>query len=373
LAAEAKAKAEQEEQARLAAEAQAKAEQEEQERLAAEAKVKAEQEEQARLAAEANAKEEQEEQERLAAEADKVQNEETSVAINPNDDIGKQMVSIENATNNTKEKQEELLSKLIEAVDSKNQDLIDLKEENDLGDQGIFMEPKPFKSVSAENKAIEALIADLDAVIEARSKEIKQLETLNEQRQEVDTIVLDEVYLYYQKKLNTLKVEQAEATRAKAELVSRLESINEATEIERKRRIKRAAYNNEEDRYQQDRAVLKSIIDNTPMSSTPLKSEDFDFGEELGSNIQILKNVNNIDSGFYVVVAVHNDTAKRDEFLRKAVAAGQSNIDFFFDVNTSKYYIYYKKLNSINEANEEFKSRGSRSYNGKLSIVKIEN
>ncbi|MGB0723336.1 MAG: FHA domain-containing protein, partial [Gammaproteobacteria bacterium] len=61
-AAEAKAKTEAEEQARLAAEADAKAEAEEQARLAAEADAKAEAEEKARLAAEADTKAEAEEQ-----------------------------------------------------------------------------------------------------------------------------------------------------------------------------------------------------------------------------------------------------------------------------------------------------------------------
>ena len=33
----------------------------------------------------------------------------------------------------------------------------ELKEENDLSDKGIFKEPKPFKSIADENKAIETL------------------------------------------------------------------------------------------------------------------------------------------------------------------------------------------------------------------------
>ena len=110
----------------------------------------------------------------------------------------------------------------------------------------------------------------------------------------------------------------------------------------------------------------------TPVSNEPLEPEHFDSGELL-SNIQILKDVNNVDNGYYLVIAVHRDVAKRDEFLRKAVAAGESNIDFFFDVNTSKYYIYYQKFDYIDTANEALKSKGSQPYNTNMSVVKIEN
>nr|WP_231590853.1 signal recognition particle-docking protein FtsY [Grimontia sp. AD028] len=70
MAAEAEAKAEVEEQARLAAEAEAKAQAEEAARVAAEAEAQAQAEEQARLAAEAEAKAQAEEEARLAAEAE---------------------------------------------------------------------------------------------------------------------------------------------------------------------------------------------------------------------------------------------------------------------------------------------------------------
>jgi hypothetical protein len=266
----------------------------------------------------------------------------------------------------------DLLDRFRAAVASKDKDLKDLKEENDLGDQGIFTEPKPFKSVTAENNAIETLKSDLDEVIDTRAKRIKELEDLYEDER-VAGIENDTVYLFYQKTLKQLKAEQAKAIQTKTELTSTLKDINEATEFERKRRIKRAAFNNEEDRLVQDKAALRIIKQNTEVSSTPIKEDDFDFGEEQSGNIQILKNVNNAEEGYYLILAVHNDVAKRDDFLTKVVASGQADIDFFFDVNTSKYYIYYQKFETIEQANAALKSKGSKPYNGKLSIVKIEN
>ncbi|MCF1191876.1 PorP/SprF family type IX secretion system membrane protein [Mangrovimonas sp. AS39] len=372
LAAEAQAQAQAEEQARLAAEAlaQAQAEAEEQARLAAEAQAQAEAEEQARLAAEAQAQAEAEEQARLAAEA---QNEKELTPPAINNQLGDAMEAARKNTEASKKEQDELLNKLREAVAVKDQDLKDLKRENDLSEQGIYQDPKPFKSATEENRKIEGIKADLNRQITARNEEIRRLETLYDQIQETDTIQLDEMVLFYKKEIKKLKSEQMVAVQAKADLESQLETIKIATDYEKKRRIKRAVYNNDEDRYQQDRAALKRIRENTAMSDSELEPEDLDFGEERSSNIQILKNIKGVDNGYYAILAVHDDVAKRDEFLRKVVAYGRDDIDFFFDVNTNKYYIYYQKFDDIQSANKAVSSKGSQPYNNKISLVKIEN
>ncbi|GGH42986.1 hypothetical protein GCM10011364_14860 [Mangrovimonas yunxiaonensis] len=369
LAAEAKAKAEAEEQARLAAEAKAKAEAEEQARLAAEAKAKAAAEEQARLAAEAKAKAAAEEQARLAAEAEEQAKNTVPVAT---DDLAKSMSVLAKSAEASRKAQSDLLSKLQDAVDVKDQDLKDLKRENDLSEQGIYLEPKPFKSTTAENRKIEAIKADLENTIQSRSQAIKELKRLQDERQEIDTIRMDEVSLFYQKALKKLNAEQSQAIQAKTALEARLETINIATEYERKRRIKRALYKNEEDRFAQDRASLQVIKQNAPSTPQTLTVEDFDFGERRDNSIQILKNVTKAEKGYYLVLAVHSNVAKRDDFLTKAVASGQKNIDFFFDVNTNKYYIYYKKFDDIQSASRALNEQRSEPYNNKVSLVKIE-
>ncbi len=377
--ADAKAKAEEEAKAILAAENKAKGEakikeEAEAKRLAEESRLRAEEEakvkaqEEARLSAENQAKAD------AAAKAkENAVKENEELIVNPTDNIAQSMKSIEKLTNDSEIRQTELLAQYTEAIAIKDKDLKDLKEENDLSDKGIFMEPKPFKSVTAENAILEGLKVDLDQVIESRNNRIKELEKLYEERLKIYPLVNDEVNLYYQKAIKKLKAEQLSAMQTKANLSSNLEQIKEATEFERKRRIKRAAFDSEQDRYQQDRAALSIIKQNTKLSTTPLKAEDFDFGEEQSNNIQILKNVKNVENGYYLIVAVHNDVAKRDDFVTKVVASGRTNIDFFYDVNTSKYYIYYDKFDTIEEANEALKTKGNRPYNAKMSLVKIEN
>jgi hypothetical protein len=208
-------------------------------------------------------------------------------------------------------------------------------------------------------------------VTEEQAQKIDSLNSLYEER--FRTTKLDEVNLFYRKKIEDLELKQAEAKELRIELNNRLEVIKEATEFEKRRRIKRAAYDNEQDRYAQDRAMLQNIKRTTKPAETPYTSDDFDFGQVRSENIQILKNVKNTDSGYYLIIAVHSDINKRNEFLTKVVASGRANVDFFYDVKTSKYYIYYSKFDSINAANKAMEDKGNRPYNLKMSLVKIEN
>lgn len=364
-----------EEATKIKAATEAKEREEEQARIKlAEEKAKADAEAQVKAVEEAERKR-IEEAKAKADEEDNIEMVELDGVLVPvaKDKTTREMNSLTKLATDTKIKQQKLLIKLSETVASRNQDLKDLKEENDLSERGIYKAPKPFKSVTAENAILESLKVEIDNVITSQNEKIKQLEDLYNERLKKVNDENDATNTFYSKSIQDLKTEQAQALSTKESLLSTLETIKVATEVERKRRIKRAAYDNEEDRYLKDRAALNQIKQFTPVASEPLTSEDFDSGEEQSSNIQIVKDVKNTESGFYVVIAVHSDVAKRDEFLRKAVASGQANIDFFFDVNTSKYYIYYQKFNDIESARNAMELKGSKPYNNKMSVVKVEN
>ncbi len=370
---EAKAKAEEAERLKLAEEERIKAaeaariQQEEEEK----AKAKAEEESRIKLEEENDAKAAVEK----AEEDPNIQVIEEDAIIFPyekDEDIRK-MNDLTKLTVDAKIEQENLLLRLREKVASKQQDLDDLKEENDLSEQGIYKAPKAFKSVSAENAALEALKLEIDGAIELQNEKITELENLYKDRLKKITDKNDETNAFYLKTINELKAGQLQIMQSKAQLNDTLEEIKVATEFERKRRIKRAAYDNEEDRYAKDRAALKQITQFTPQNGAVLNEEDFDFGETLSSNIQIVKDVKHVESGYYLVIAVHSDVDKRDDFLTKVVSLGQGDIDFFYDVNTSKYYIYQQKFNGVEQARKAIESKGNEPYNSKMSLVKIEN
>ena len=363
--------------AKQAEEVRVKAQQEEQARIAEAARIEADKVAKAKLAAEALVKAQQEEQTRIAETA-RVKAEEEKIEEEKEEKIGEialdeVLIEFKKSTEAFKNAQESLLDKLSDKIASKNQDLNELKEENDLSEQGIYKAPKAFKSVSAENAVIESLKLEIDNSIILGETKISEIEALYRERLKKVKSRDDSVNVEYLNTIQALKSEQQQAINIKQNLISTLDDIKEATDFERRRRIKRAAYDNEDDRYNKDRATLERIKNFTNPSTEPLTKEDFDTGEAL-SNIQIVKDVNNVEAGYYLVVAVHNDVSKRDEFLEKAVAAGQKDINFFFNVNTNKYYIYYEKFDYIGEAKASLDtSIGSKPYNSKMSMVKIEN
>ncbi len=309
------------------------------------------------------------------AESQEKSNDDKELIKNPTDDIGKSISELVMETEESGIAQSQLLKELETAVAIKEKDLKELKEENDLSEQNIFVEPKPkpFKSISEENKKIELLIINLDTVIIRNRKKIKLLESLLKEREIAFNDSGDETNLYYQDIITTLKSEQEKSIKNREFLVSSLEQINIATGIERKRRIKRAAYDNDQDRYTQDRKMLNSLKENVSISETPLAVEDLDFGRERSNNIQILKNIRHTESGYYLVLAVHSDVNKRDVFLAQIISSGYKEVDFFYDVNTSEYYIYSKKFNTISDAERALRTKLDKPYNQNVTIIKIEN
>ncbi|MFV8464248.1 type IX secretion system membrane protein PorP/SprF [Flavobacterium sp. LB1P62] len=374
LAADAKAKADALAQEKLVADAKAKADALAQTKLVSDGKAKADALAQAKLAADVKAKADADMQAKLAADAKAKADADiqAKLAATAKDSDIKSMDNLAKLVEDSKNTQQQLLTRLDATVASKEKDLKDLKEENDLSDKGILSEPKPFKSVSAENSALEALKLEIAVVNKTQNEKIIALDNLYKERIQKVPNKNDATNQYYLKTIESLKAEQLKVIQANMNLISSLEKIKAETEIEKKRRIKRAGFENDQSRYLKDKATLSRIKEKTPFSAIPLKAEDFDYGDEQ-SNMQILKNIKNVESGYYLVVAVHNDVAKRDDFLTKSVAAGQSNIDFFYDINTSKYFIYYDKFDTIEQAKKALQAKGNKPYNSKMSIAKIEN
>lgn len=365
--AEAKAKALKE--ARLQLEVKQR---DEEERKLAEAETKARVEEERQIAEKEAEAKRIEEANAKAKEVTENNTEEQQIP-EADDEAAKNMSVLVNETEDAKKSQEALMKQLSEKIAVKQKDLDDLKKENDLSEQGVYLAPKPFKSLTAENQALETLKDDIDKTLENQNIKIVELETVYLKRKKKIKDKADPINAFYLKTLERLKSEQAQIVTAKRDLVLNLEQIKEATDFERKRRIRRAAYDNQQDRFNKDKAALARIKKFTDESAVPLQKEDFDFGEEQTKNIQIIKNVLNEEPGYYMVIAVHNSAEKRDEFVTKVVASGEKDVNFFFDVKTNKYFIYYEKFDSISQAKNALDEKGSKPYNSKMSLIKIDN
>ena len=354
---------------RIATEEQARLVAEEQSRIAAQEQIILDTEEQARLVEEEQVRIAAEEQVKLDTEKEAKERE----IDNPTDNIGKSISELTLETERSNETQIQLIVDLETAVSIKENDLKDLKEENDLSEQNIYVAPKPFKSLSEENEAIERLKISLDTIRLGQNKKIAELESLLAERLISFTDPIDETNLYFKNKIDILKLEQEKAIRNRESLVSSLEQISIATDFERKRRIKRATFDNDQDRYTQDRNTLDSLKQNVTLRVTELSLEVIDFGRERNNNIQILKNIEQTESGYYLILAIHSTVIKRDKFLVQVISSGNKEVNFFFHVSTSEYYIYSKRFDNINETQRALVSKSNEPYNEKLNIIKIEN
>ncbi len=286
----------------------------------------------------------------------------------------RELIAIDNlaaAVAVTKTKQQDLLSRLTIVIANKEKELLAMKQENDLSEKGIYTEPKPFKSSGAESSELETLKTEISAITKEQKDKIRELESAYTEKLKKITENDDSLLNNYKQTIQNLKEEYLASVQTNTTLNQSLNQIQEATEVEKTRRIKRASFMNVDDRFAQDNATLKRIKETTAVSATPLQSKDFDSGEEQ-PEVQIVKTVKNVSSGYYVVIAVHNEVAKRDDFLIKAVASGQQNVNFFYDANSSKYFIYYDSFDTIEAAKQALNSKGSLPYNGKMSIVKVE-
>ncbi|WP_281238320.1 PorP/SprF family type IX secretion system membrane protein [Flavobacterium praedii] len=383
LAADAKAKADADAAAaKLAADAKAKAAADAAAaKLAADNKAKADAEAiaAAKLAAENKAKADaaiaaQAEQDRIeAAAAAKLAVEALAKAkadAMPKDEIGKTMDNLSKNLEDSKRKQQQLLTRLDASVANKEKALKDLKDENDLSDKGIVKTTVEFKSTAGENAELESIKAQIAQVNKEQAASLEEFNRLYAERLK-KTPKNDLVNQNYLKTIETLKAEQVKAEQSNAVLITTLEKIKVETEIEKKRRIKRAASLNDQDRLVQDMATLKRIKETTKVSAVPPTASDFDFGDNQ-ANMQIIKNNKNVESGYYVILAVHSDSQKRDTFVTKTVASGDKNVNFFYDSNSSKYFIYEAKFDNLQEATQALEDRGSKPYNSKMVIVKIE-
>lgn len=92
---------------------------------------------------------------------------------------------------------------------------------------------------------------------------------------------------------------------------------------------------------------------------------------ESPSIIRIIKDVENLEIGFYTILGVHSDTEKRDKFLAKLLSDGYPNVRSFFDKKSQKYFIYNEKFNDLEVAKKSLDSKKYLPFNGRVAIVKI--
>ncbi|WP_366140759.1 SPOR domain-containing protein [uncultured Algibacter sp.] len=98
-----------------------------------------------------------------------------------------------------------------------------------------------------------------------------------------------------------------------------------------------------------------------------------DFANTYNPNIiPIIKDVDNLESGFYSIVGTFSNVAERDIFLNKLASKEHSKIDFFFDKHSQKYFVYNEKFSTLEQAKEAFSLKRNSKITDNISLVKVE-
>lgn len=87
--------------------------------------------------------------------------------------------------------------------------------------------------------------------------------------------------------------------------------------------------------------------------------------------IRIIKDIKNLESGFYTIIGVYSDIEKRDNFLARLSSDGYTNLGFFFDKKSQKYFIYNERFSDLDVAKKTLNSKRNLPFNGRVAIVKI--
>lgn len=100
-----------------------------------------------------------------------------------------------------------------------------------------------------------------------------------------------------------------------------------------------------------------------------------DFGLDNSPNIiKIIKNINTLESGYYLILGNNSDAEKKEAFVKNLKSKGLTNINTFFDEKSEQYFVFHnQKFESLQSATSSLQSKAGLPYEGKMAIVKIEN
>ena len=362
----AKAQAEKERLAREASEAQA-----EKDRLAKEAaaKAQAEKERLARLALEAQAEKDRLAKSNLSVE-DKISSIETKLNVS-NKVLDNYKREIAQKTKNS----DNLIKRLDSIVKERDLDLKAYISENDPNSKSVqrkFVSTtqqnaqlNAIKSEIASNKKVfDDLISDFESANKVRLEQLKKNGVSDE-----DAKLLNQ---YYQSVIDDLKNKRQQYIQFEKIADDRIKKINADKEEERLKRIKRAEYDSEQQRILNDQKSLEDIKNSTAQNSNANSGNTTEQEETSSNDISIIQKLNGVESGYYVVLGKYKNIAERDAFVRQVVAGGGTSVTLFYNIYDATYYVYIDKFDDLSSAVKATQARGTKSYNKKMSIVKVE-
>ena len=189
-----------------------------------------------------------------------------------------------------------------------------------------------------------------------------------------------------------MELDQARRDELNDALLKKIDSLGGEKKIELKRRISKATFYSREARNFDDKLALvrlkkyqneaqKSQSQNKFYKKTKEPSlreikkavEQDTLNATNRSKIQVLDNLKEVPSGYYIVLADFIEAEDRDQFIMKLIDRGEFNSSFFFNVNILSYYVYTKFFSTEDEALYEYKLKSDQELFEKMLVVRIVN
>ena len=297
--------------------------------------------------------------------------------------------------------QDILISKLDSLVYTMNEDLSELKntEIEDL-ERSKQLEAQSYESISKTSQLSLQLKKDLAENRKVYSGLMNKaqriaLEKNNEYKKKVrenskaDTakpnkeVAIIDIY-------KKMELDQARRDELNEALLKKIDSLGGEKKIELKRRISKATFYSREARNFDDKLALvrlkkyqneaqKSQSQNTvhkkvnQLNLREIKEavEQDTLTAVNRSKIQVLDNLKEVPTGYYIVLGDFIEAEDRDQFIMKLIDTGEFNSGFFFNVNILSYYVFTKFFYTEEEALYEYKQKSGQELYEKMLIVKI--
>ncbi|WP_290800982.1 PorP/SprF family type IX secretion system membrane protein [Flavobacterium sp.] len=220
--------------------------------------------------------------------------------------------------------------------------------------------------IAANKRVFDDLIFDFENANRARLNEMKEKGLNNEETKQLND--------YYQNVLDDLKNKKQKYIDLEKMADLKIQQINDAKEEEKQRRIKKAQFDSEQQRIEKDQSNLENIKNSTSNGQTQGQEVSGNLldDEPITNDIPIVQKMNNVASGYYMVLGKFKDTKQRDAFIKKVVSEGGTSVNQFYNIYDATYYVFLGKYDELGTATKELSKRGTKSYNKKMKIVQVQ-
>lgn len=292
--------------------------------------------------------------------------------------------------------QDVLIAKLDSLAGTMERDLVELKNTDvETLAESKKLEKESYKNIGQTNQIILQLkqnLAENRKIYTGIMSKVQRLtvqenqeykKKVRENLSNKDIASLDEI--------NKLSDVELQNEKKNEQLLTKIDQISAEKKNELKRKISKATFYSSEAREYDDKLALvklqryqkNAVASQKDVASTSQESVNAtEIRKKLNENvvdankltkIEVLRNLNEIKNGYYLVANIFTEAKPRDEFAMKLTDSGETKTSFFYNVGNFSYYVYTKVFNTADEAIYEYNSKINDELYKNLFIVQISN